>query len=61
MILSSLLTLLNINLSYLELFLLNDLSRPLKMKGLKYINVSFEFKHTEFFSSLGGYLRNTTL
>ena len=58
MILSSLLTLLNINL---ELFLLNNLSRPLKMKGLKYINVSFEFKHTEFFSSLGGYLLNTTL
>ena len=61
MILSSLLTLLNINLSYLELFLLNNLSRPLKMKGLKYINVLFEFKHTEFFSSLGGYLLNTTL
>ena len=29
--------------------------------GLKYIQVLFEFKHTEFFTSHGGYLLNTNL
>ena len=28
------------------------------MKGLKYIYALFEFKHTEFFTSHGGYLLN---
>ena len=30
-------------------------------KGLKYIFVLFELKHTEFLTSHGGYLLNTTL
>jgi len=33
----------------------------LKIRGLKYINVLFEFKHSEFFTSHGGYLLNTKL
>ena len=41
--------------------LLNNLSRLPKMYGLKYIYVLFEFKHTVFFTSHGGYLLNTSL
>ena len=44
MILSSIPTLLKINLSHLELFLLNNLSRLLKIRGLKYNYVLLEFK-----------------
>ena len=60
MILSSIPTLLKINLRYLELFFYN-FSRLLKIRGLKYIYVLFEFKHTEFFTSHGGYLLNNKL
>ena len=61
MMLSSILTLFKINLRYLELLLLNNLSRLLKIYRLKYNNVLFEFKHTEFFTSHGVYLLNTAL
>ena len=37
------------------------MTRLLKIRGLKFIYVLFEFKHTEFFTSLGGYLLNTKL
>ena len=47
----------NLELFYQTLFL----SQLLKMKGLKYICILFEFKHIEFFTPLGGYLLNTTL
>ena len=53
--------LLKINLSHLDLFFFNNLSRLLKIRGLKYIYVLFELKHTEFFTSHGGYLLNTKL
>ena len=59
MILSSPLTLLEINLSLFRTFLLNNLSRLLKIQGLKYVYVLFEFKQTNFFTSHDGYLRNT--
>ena len=42
-------------------FSLTNLLRLLKIRGLKYIYISFEFKHTEFFTSHGGYLLNTRL
>ena len=42
-------------------FLLNILFQLLKMNGLKYICILFEFKHTEFFTSHRGYLLDTTL
>ena len=61
MILSRILTLFKIILSYLELLLLNNLSRLLKIYRLKYNYVLFEFKHTEIFTSHGVYLLNTTL
>ena len=32
-----------------------------RVPGLKYILVLVEFKHTEFFTSYGGYLLNTKL
>ena len=41
--------------------LLNNLSRLMKIRGLKYIYVLFEFKPTEFFTSHGGYLLNIKL
>ena len=37
------------------------LSLLLKIEGLKFICVLFEFKHTEFFYSYEDYLPNTTL
>ena len=33
----------------------------MKIEGLKYIFVSVEINHTEFFTSYGGYLLNTKL
>ena len=60
MILSNLLTLVKIT-ELFRTFLLNNLSRLLKIQGLKYIYVLFEFKNTEFFTSHGGYLLNITL
>ena len=61
MILSSLLTLLKINLSYSELFCETVHGYWNEKKGLKYIYVLLEFKHTKFFTSHEGYLLNTTL
>ena len=40
---------------------LPNLSRLLKIRGLKYIYVLSEFKLTEFFTSHGSYLLNTKL
>ena len=62
LILSSLLTLLKIlKFDLFRTFSLNNSSRLVKIQGLKYIYVLSEFKHTEFFTSRGAYLLNTTL
>ena len=58
MILSNLLTLFKVNVSYLELFY-----SILKVLGFEiYLRFFFQFiRHTEFFTCHGGYLQNITL
>ena len=61
MILGSILTLLKINLSYLERFLIKQFITAIENVRL-YINVSkFEFKHTEFFLLLTDFICLTFL
>ena len=61
MILSSLLTLLKINLSYSELFVKQFTAIEMKKRFEIYLRFLYEFKHTKFFTSHEGYLLNTTL
>ena len=52
---------LKIYLSYLELFYWTTYHRYEKYKVWDIFYFLFEFKHTEFFTSRGGYLLNTRL
>ena len=61
MTLSSLLTLLKNNVSYLELFIRNFIRAIENIRFEIYFLFFWEFKHTEVFTSHGGYLLNTIL